>query len=213
MIECTSCKTPLPDDATFCSSCGRVRAAGQGTTIFDPAAQRAATVAAQSARRAATAATQSTQAFVAELGIEKALCAVGGMFGVLGAFLPYVSLSAPPGTLSTVPELTLLHFGLPGWLVLIVAILLGGAPFLFRPSRAIALAGVSLSTIVLAKLFSDWFTIGMLQVFIQMINEQMSRLPFGGNSPGVAFGGAGGFACLFVGFAVLLYAYIRSAAA
>lgn len=209
MIACVSCSAPLPDGAAFCSSCGRTQSAQAPTAraaLFDPAARRAATIA-----------TQSAQGFIAEIGVDRALCILGGLLGIVGALLPYVSLALPTGTLpmSLGGGLTLLGLGVPGVLVLLIAIVLGAGSVVLRPSRAFAFAGVGLTTIVLSKLFGDWFTIAFAQALVQAISAMAANTSrFGSGLPeGVHFGAGGGFYCLFIGFAVLFYAYVRLASA
>jgi hypothetical protein len=217
LSDCIACKIELPEGAPFCSACGKSQVHHQPATGSDPPLQRTASEAAESARRAAVGATNRTKSLVAELGVEKTLCAVGGALSTLGAILPYVSFSISSGQLSTSLQISLLQSGVPGWLVLLAGITLGGVPFILRLSSSISLAGVSLCTIVLAKLFGDWFALGMAQSIVQSLMQTVSsQIPSylsGGAQGGVAFNGAAGFICLFVGFAILLFAYVRSARA
>ena len=204
MIACVSCTAQLPEGSAFCSSCGRAQAPVQRAPLFDPAARRAATIASESA-----------SGFIAEIGVDRALCIVGGLLGVVGAFLPYVSLTLPTGTLpmSFGGGVSLLAIGIPGVLVLLIAIVLGGGSVLLRPARAFAFAGVGLSTIVLAKMFGDWFTIAFSQAMLQSFSAMASSAMRPGALEGMHFGGGSGFYCLFIGFAILFYAYVRLSAA
>lgn len=199
MSECVSCKAPLPDDATFCSSCGRSQQTAARAAVFDPAA-----------RQAASTASRSVKDLVVTLGMNKVLCAIGGLFGIAGAVLPLVSISIPSGVLGlALSGLTLLRIGAPGVIVLLLAVVMGVAPFVVRPERSIALGGLGLATIVLANIVTGWIVIAAFQSVIQVADSMSTA--YGSVPTQVSFGPAGGFYCLLIGFAILFYAYVREA--
>ena len=203
MAACISCNTALPEGAAFCSACGSTQTTAVRGPLIDPAARRAATIASASAR-----------GFIAEIGVDRALCILGGILGALGAVLPYFTYAFPTGSLPTpigggVP---LIALGIPGVLVLLLALFLAGSSVLLRPSRALALAGVGLSAIVLAKLFGDWFTFALFQAAIQAASS-LSPAYARSFTDGLHAGAGAGFFCLFLGFALLFYTSDRHAAA
>jgi hypothetical protein len=154
MSQCISCNTALPEGAAFCGSCGRPQ---QGNAVaarplINPEAQRA---------YVATAA--AAQGLVSALGIEKTLCLLGGALAILGALLPAFYISGLPAQaqqyMPTIGTLNLLRVGAPGFAIILISLFLGLALFVFRPSRALAIAGVGLCAIVLTELLNYWLIV------------------------------------------------------
>jgi len=205
MASCVACDTQLPDGAAFCSRCGNTQIPAARGSLIDP-----------SARRAAEIASSSAQSFIAEIGVDRAVCIVGGLLGLVGSLLPYVTIKIPTGTLpvSAGAGLTLVSFGAPGVIVLLIAIVLGGGSVVFRPSRAFSFVGIGLSTLVLSKVFGDWFTIGFVQAAVQAMGSLApSSQQFDTTTLSQYFGAGAGFYCLLLGFAALFVAYARLAGA
>lgn len=182
MSECASCKAAVPDDAAFCPFCGATRGnAPAPASMLNPEAERALRAAAQSA-----------QGVVANLGPDRTLGIVGGVLGVLGTILPYYNsgISVPAFANSTDTSVSLLLMGTPGAVILILAIILSGAPIAVVPSRSLALAGFGLSAAILGEL-----VFGFL----------------GFSQYGVIFSYGIGFYCALIGFGLLCYVYLRRA--
>uniref|UniRef100_E6Q0Q3 Zinc-ribbon domain-containing protein n=1 Tax=mine drainage metagenome TaxID=410659 RepID=E6Q0Q3_9ZZZZ len=219
MRDCISCNATLPDDAAFCSLCGHsqnrvddvdaessVGGASRQAWFFNPEAGRAV---------AATA--YAAQGVVSTLGIEKTLALIGGLFAVVGCVTPVISANGPPSAAAFMAQYSspsLFRLGMPGVLVLVLAIVLGVAPFLLRPSRAITFAGIGLSAIVLTNLLSAWFLVATLQYTFQSFQSAQvmaQSSPFGAGGVGVDVGA--GFYLTLVGFVLLFSSYVRSASA
>lgn len=202
---CIQCDATLAADAAFCPSCGRA-VAGAGTApAFDP-----------EVRRAVANATQRARGIVSVLGVTNTAAAAGGLFAVLGAFLPYISASVPsvPQMATYTGNMSLIHFGVAGTLVLLGAIALGGIPLILPLSRWHAIAGVGVCAIVLSKLIGDWIMFGMIQNLVSTASAAATAINPGVGNPGLAgagFGAGAGLYCLVLGFALLFYSYARRA--
>jgi hypothetical protein len=188
VASCLACDALLPDDAAFCSACGTSRV---------PAARGS-----------------RAHSFVAEIGIDRAVCIVGGLLGVVGTLLPYVIITIKPPPVSAFVVLTLVSLGVPGIIVLLIAIVLGGGSVVFRSSRAFSFIGIGLSTFVLSKVLGDWFGSATSEASMQAMIRLMPSEQYNTVSTGTEYVvyGAGAY-CLLIGFAALLVAYARLAGA
>ncbi|HEX3468502.1 MAG TPA: hypothetical protein VHT05_10520 [Candidatus Elarobacter sp.] len=152
--------------------------------------------------------------FIADLGVDRAVCIVGGLLGVAGTLLPYVIITLKPPPASEYSALSLISLGFPGTIVLLIAIVLGGGSVVFRSSRAFSFIGIGLSTMVLSDALVEWFGTAAREAWMQAIRAASE-------SPGSvsvstpahdAVYGAGAY-CLLIGFAALFVAYARLAGA
>lgn len=137
--------------------------------------------------RARQAVTQASSA-VMSLGAEKLTSLVGGIVGAIGALLPFYSMPAEVSDITGTSPSMVGQGGI-GWLVFLLAIVLGGLPLLMKPTRLFAIAGFGLSTAALGLLIGD------------------RTISFLGQSIPIDFGA--GFYFMIVGFLVLAYAYGR----
>ena len=215
MSECISCHTALPEGAAFCASCGRSQAgsAAVAKPLINPEAQRA---------YAATA--QAAHGLVSTLGIEKTLCLIGGALAVIGSLVPAFYLSNLPPTaqpyMPAIGTLNLLRLGAPGVVIILLSIFLGLGLFVFRPSRALAIAGVGLCAIVLTELLNYWLLISGVSNAMATVTALAQQAAAMANNPNfnaanpfamVGFGPGAGFYLLLVGYGLLFYAYARTA--
>ena len=218
MTACVSCGSPLPDGSSFCSQCGR----SQGESISQAQVAQQPLIRPE-AQRAVAAATIAAQGIVATLGVDKLVLIAGGVLGAMGAVLPFVSFSTTQQSLqfqqfqNMLGTLSLIRLGAPGWGILLLAAALGIAPFVLHSTRMLAFAGITICVIVLANLLLDWTCIAVVQEVFVMLQTAATSVGsvFGGqsSSPSVAIGPGVGFFCSLVGFAMLTYSYVRSAAA
>jgi hypothetical protein len=181
----------LPDGAAFCSGCGRTQIPATRGSPIEPSARR------------------SAQSRIAEIGVDRAICIVGGLLGLIGTVLPYFITSIParyPASASP----TLVSYGAPGLIVLLIAVVLGAGSIVFRPSRALSFAGIALSTLVLSKLLNDWFAVGYLQAATQSMASLAQSSDVTASQD---FGVGAGAYCLLLGFVALFVAYVRLAGA
>ncbi len=157
---------------------------------------------------------RSRKSFIAEISVDRAVCIVGGLLGIVGTVLPAETIKTEPLAMSATVTLTFLSAGAPGFIVLLIAVVLGGGG-LFRLSRAFSLAGLALSTLVLSKLFGDWFNVEY-QYASMLAQDALARPHRYGINVATPIQyvqtGAGTY-CLLLGFAVLLVAYARLAGA
>ena len=118
--------------------------------------------------------------------------------------------------------LNLLRVGAPGVAVVLISLFLGLALFVFRPSRALAVAGVGLCAIVLTELLNYWLLVSSASNAIATAISVAQRIamttgaayntltdPLG--LAGVGFGPGVGFYALLAGYAIMFYAYARTA--
>ena len=184
MASCVACDAQLPDGAAFCSGCGSSQIPAPRGSL------------------------------IAVIGVDRAICVVGGLLGVVGTLLPYVTITIRPPPVSSFVALTLVSLGAPGIVVLLIAIVLGGGSVVFRSSRAFSFIGIGLSTLVLSKVLSDWFATVTSEASVQamirlMPSEQYNTVS---TSTDYVVYGAGAY-CLLIGFAALFVAYARLAGA
>lgn len=140
-------------------------------------------------QRVKQAAAQAQNA-VMSLGAEKLTTLVGGIVGAIGTLLPFFSLPAEVSDI-TGSSPSMVGQGGVGWLVLLLAIALGGLPLLTTVTRLSAVVGFGLAMAVLGILIGD------------------RTMSFFGQSVPIDFGA--GFYFTVVGFLVLAYAYGRRA--
>lgn len=156
---------------------------------------------------------RSGRSFVAEIGIDRAVCIVGGLLGVVGTLLPYVVITIKPPPVSSFVVLTLVSLGVPGIIVLLIAILLGGGSVVFRSSRVFSFIGIGLSTLVLSNVLVEWFGTATGEASMQAMMRLMPSEQYNVSTPpGYVAYGAGAY-CLLVGFGALFVAYARLAGA
>lgn len=183
---CASCGAALPSGAAFCDMCGRPVLGNAA-----PARQRILTPQAGIAMRRAR---ERGEHLMRTLGPEKITALVGGFFGLVGALAPFYRVDAQAfiGPIDLVrinmPTPSLAHAGALGAVVILAALLLGIAPLVTIPSRALNLAGFGLSAGVLGMVLGDFLRSSMF---------------------GRTF--ADGFYFTFIGFALLCYVYARRA--
>lgn len=92
------------------------------------------------------------------LGPEKIASLVGGALGVLGAILPFYAIPSDSMLgLANAPSPSLVSEGGIGFIVVVLAIALGAAPFVTVPTRLISLIGFGLAAGVIGMLLSDRF--------------------------------------------------------
>jgi len=189
VMSCPSCGARPAPGAAFCGSCGAALAPTAGSQT--PTGQRILTPQAEMAMRKAG---ERAHNVVQTLGPEKLLAIVGGVFGLLGALLPFYHVNLPmfigavdPAQMQQ-PSSSLVHVGRIGAIVICASIALGVGPLITLPTRAVSLVGFGCASLVLGML---------LGIFFQ--NALFGR----------TF--AEGFYCAILGFALLCYAYARRA--
>ena len=157
---------------------------------------------------------RSGRSFIVEIGVDRAVCIVGGLLGLVGTLLPSETIRIEPLAVSATVTLTFLSAGAPGFIVLLIAVVLSGGS-MFGLSRAFSFAGLALSTLVLSKLFSDWFNVGYQFAALQAQDALARPYRYGINvaTPTQYVQVGAGTYCLLLGFVVLLVAYARFAGA
>ncbi len=139
-------------------------------------------------------ASEGAQRIARALGPEKIMALVGGLFGLVGALLPFYRVDAAifigPVDWARVnlPTPSLAHAGPIGTLIILASIGLGVAPLITLPTRAVNLAGFGLAAIILGMVLGDFLRSAMF---------------------GRTF--AAGFYYTLIGFALLCYVYARRA--
>ena len=175
-----------------CSACGAALVEG---AAFCPACGKSTSAQGQTAgssvdtARVRQAAVQAHSA-VMSLGTEKLTYVAGGLLGAIGALLPFYSIPSD----SMLGDVTggspsLVGQGGVGMLVLALAIVLGGAPLLMTLTRVMSLAGFGLAAAVIGLLIGH------------------RTMSFMGQTMPLDFGV--GYYLVFLGFAVLVYAYCK----
>ena len=180
MTNCSSCGASMADGASFCASCG--------TSVSGAAAAGGAATSVAVRQAAAQA-----QSAVMNLGQEKIIALVGGLLGVLGAFLPFYAIPTDSMLGATDINPSLMGQGGIGLLVLALAIVLGALPFVIAQNRLVTAIGFALATFVIGVIIGG------------------RALAFFGQQVPVDFGA--GFYLGLLGFAVLAYGYGRKAIA
>lgn len=198
MRTCSSCNTSLPDDAAFCTSCGAMQEEGPIRATAVPQAPPIA----------------PAYTAISALSTSKKFCLVGGILALIGTLLPSFYIGGDPQTdqfMMTYGGVgSILHFGIPGFLILILPVVLGLAPFTLRPSLTLALAGMGVCTIALTELTTGWILMTIMGYFATAAAMAGGGVVAGqGNIPSFAI--AFGFYCMLIGFALLFYGYARSA--
>ncbi len=192
MATCTVCGATAAGGAAFCATCGAA-IAGAAASTASPATAGSAGRTSVDTERMRQAAIEAKNAFVG-LGAEKITCIAGGVLGAIGSFLPYYSIPTQTlfGDAASSDSTSFVSQGGMGFAVLALAIVLGAAPLFVALSRTVNLVGFGIAMAVLGILIGD------------------HTISFMGQSVPLDFGF--GYYVMFLGFAMLAFAYGRGTA-